>query len=104
MTLLLRRAHTPIAAIPAHTGERKSSADTFAMTNKGDRWGVPVSDLDIRRLARLFIQLDGEHATAKAREMVAEMRRKGDNDGADTWLRIIVAIGEPGGPPTDAMH
>ena len=22
------------------------------------------------------------------------MRRKGDNDGADTWLRIIVAIGE----------
>ena len=24
--------------------------------------------------------------------MVEEMRRKGDNEGADTWLRIIVAI------------
>jgi len=33
-------------------------------------------------------------ATAKARKMVEEMRRKGDYDGADTWLRIIVAIGE----------
>jgi hypothetical protein len=45
---------------------------------------MPVSDLDIRRLAHLFIQLDGEQATAKAREMVEEMRRKGDNEGADT--------------------
>ena len=26
--------------------------------------------------------------------MVERMRRKGDNDGADAWLRIIVAIGE----------
>jgi hypothetical protein len=32
---------------------------------------------------------DGESA-----QMVEEMRRKGDYDGADTWLRIIVAIGE----------
>jgi hypothetical protein len=30
----------------------------------------------------------------------AAMRKKGDNDGADTWLRIIVAIGTPGEPPT----
>jgi hypothetical protein len=36
--------------------------------------------------------------------MVEEMRRKGDNEGADTWLRIIVAIGELGTPPTDARH
>ena len=28
--------------------------------------------------------------------MVEEMRRKGDNDGADVWLRIMVAIGELG--------
>ena len=46
----------------------------------------------------------GEHATAKAREMVEEMRRKGDAEGADTWLRIIVAIGALGTPPTDARH
>jgi hypothetical protein len=28
----------------------------------------------------------------KARDMVRTMRERGDNDGADTWLRIIVAI------------
>ena len=26
------------------------------------------------------------------------------NDGADTWLHIIVAIGEIGEPPTEARH
>jgi len=36
--------------------------------------------------------------------MVEEMRRKGDNDGADKWLRVIVAIGELGEPPTNARH
>jgi len=65
---------------------------------------MPVSDLDIARSAHLFIQLHGDEATAKAREMVVQMRRRGDNDGADTWLRIIVAIGELGEPPTEARH
>ena len=65
---------------------------------------MPASDLDIARSAHLFIQLHGDEATAKAREMVERMRRKGDNDGADTWLRIIVVIGELGEPPTDAQH
>jgi hypothetical protein len=36
--------------------------------------------------------------------MVEEMRRRGDNDGADTWLRIIVAIGELGEPLTEARR
>jgi len=35
--------------------------------------------------------------------MVEEMRRKGDHDGADKWLRIM-AIGEHGEPPTEARH
>jgi hypothetical protein len=65
---------------------------------------MPVSDLDIARSAHLLIQLHGDEATAKAREMVEEMRRKGDDDGADKWLRIIVAVGELGEPPTDARH
>ena len=34
------------------------------------------------------------------REMVEAMRAKGDEEGADTWLRIIVAISELGTPPT----
>jgi hypothetical protein len=31
--------------------------------------------------------------------MVERMRRKGDNDGADKWLRVIVATGS-----LDARH
>lgn len=65
---------------------------------------MPVSDLDIHRAARLWIQQHGEHATAKAREMVEEMRRKGDTDGADVWLRIIAAITTLGTPPSDEPH
>jgi hypothetical protein len=65
---------------------------------------MPISDLDIHRTAHLWIQQHGEHATAKARERVEQMRRKGDADGADMWLRIIVAIGTLGTPPTAARH
>jgi hypothetical protein len=65
---------------------------------------MAVSNLDIARSAHFFIQLHGDDATAKARAMVEQMRRRGDNDGADTWLRIIVAIGELGEPPTEARH
>jgi hypothetical protein len=38
----------------------------------------------------------------QARKKVEEMRRKGDVDGADTWLRIIVAICTLGTTPTQA--
>jgi hypothetical protein len=65
---------------------------------------MPPSDLEISRTAHLWIQQHGDNATAKAREMVEKMRRRGDADGADTWLRIIVAIGTLGTPPADARH
>jgi hypothetical protein len=32
------------------------------------------------------------------------MRRLSDTDGADTWLRIIVAIGTLGTRPTETRH
>jgi hypothetical protein len=35
---------------------------------------------------------------------LAHTRRKGVNEGTDRWLRIIVAIGDLGEPPTDAQH
>ena len=44
---------------------------------------MPVSDLDIQRTAHLWIQRHGENAVAKAREMVEEMRRRGNVEGAD---------------------
>jgi hypothetical protein len=65
---------------------------------------MAASDLDIARTAHLWIQQHGDAATAKAREMVDKMRRRGDTEGADTWLRIIVAIGTLGTPPTNARH
>ncbi len=34
--------------------------------------------------------------------MLERMQAKGDKEGADTWLRIIVAITELGAPPTKA--
>jgi hypothetical protein len=65
---------------------------------------MTVSDPDITRSAHIWIQQHGDDATAKARRKVEEMRRRGDADGADVWLRIIVAIGTLGTPPTNARH
>jgi hypothetical protein len=65
---------------------------------------MSVSDLEIHRAAHQWIAQHGDQATAKAREMVEQMRAKGDVDGADTWLRIIVAIGTLGTPPTESRH
>ncbi len=62
---------------------------------------MPASDLDIARSAHLYIQLHGDDAVAKAREMVEAMRAKADDEGADAWLRIIAAIGELGTLQTD---
>ena len=61
---------------------------------------MPAFDLDIRRTAQLFVQLHGDGAMARARKMAEIMRSKGDNEGAGVWLRIMVAIGELGEPPT----
>jgi hypothetical protein len=63
-----------------------------------------ISDLDIHRAAHLLIAHHGDNATPMARQMVEWMRQKGDAEGADTWLRIIVAIGTLGTPPTDSRH
>jgi hypothetical protein len=65
---------------------------------------MPIDDFDMYRSAHLWIQLHRDAAVMKAREMVDTMRQKGDNAGAEVWLRIIVAIGELGAPPTDARH
>ncbi len=66
---------------------------------------MAASDHDVHRSAHQhFMQLYGDRAMANAGEMMEEMRRTGDQEGADRWLRIIVAIGELGTPPTDARH
>jgi hypothetical protein len=60
------------------------------------------SDLNIERTAHLWVQQHGDNATAKVREKVEKMRRRGDIEGADVWLRIIVAIGPLATLPTNA--
>ena len=50
------------------------------------------SDLQIFRSANLFLELHGDDAVTKARDMVRTLNKRGDKDGADRWLRIIVAI------------
>jgi len=58
----------------------------------GDGLIMMVSELDVLRAAHLHLERHGGQAVAKAREMVRTLKERGDNDGADTWLRIIVAI------------
>jgi hypothetical protein len=65
---------------------------------------MPVSDRNILRTAHFWIQRYGDQAIAMARQMVEEMRHKGDRQGADMWLRIIVAIETLGAPPPDPQH
>ena len=51
-----------------------------------------VSDLDIFRSASLHLDRHGDEAVSEGREMVRTMKRRDDHDGADTWLRVIVAL------------
>jgi hypothetical protein len=75
--------------------ERRATANIDAM---------PIADRDLYRSAHFWIQLHGDSAIAKAREMVEAMRHKGDDAVAEVWLRIIAAIAELGAPPTDVRH
>lgn len=51
-----------------------------------------VSDPDIHRAARSHLERHGDEAVAKARNMVRNLKEGGDNEAADTWLQIVVAI------------
>ncbi len=60
-----------------------------------------LTDLDIVRSAQRWMEQHGKAALVKAREMVEAMRYEGDDAGADTWLRIIIAIGDLGMPQAE---
>jgi hypothetical protein len=76
----------------------------YVLPDTGDSLPMPVSDHDVHRAAHLLIAQCGDNTVAKARGTVETMRQRGDIEGADTWLRIIVAIGTLGTPPTDSRH
>lgn len=58
-----------------------------------------ISDLDVYRSANLWIGQHGALAVTKARDRVASLQATGDRDGADAWLRIIIAIETLQQPP-----
>jgi hypothetical protein len=51
-----------------------------------------TADLDVFRSANIWLSQHGDAAVEKARRRVTELQAAGDRDGADVWLRIIVAI------------
>jgi hypothetical protein len=53
---------------------------------------MPMSDDEIRRTAAQWREQHGDEAVPKIREIVARMQAAGDHDGADEWLRVIVAV------------
>jgi hypothetical protein len=65
---------------------------------------MAAADQEIENIAHLLIQRHGDAAMAQARRRVEESRRKGDGEKTDFWLRVIVAIGTLGTPPTAARN
>jgi len=53
-----------------------------------------TADLGTIHSATIWLELHGDNAIVEARRQASEMRARGDLDGADSWLKIIVAIEE----------
>jgi hypothetical protein len=53
---------------------------------------MAISDIDIFRSANLCLAQHGVDAVDEARKRAAELQTAGDRDGADVWLRIMLAI------------
>jgi hypothetical protein len=72
----------------------------------GPNNGAPalaISDIEIHRAGNLWLGQHGGNAVAEARRRVADCQEAGDRDGADVWLRIVVAI-ESLSAPTGNVH
>ena len=55
---------------------------------------MQVSDVDIRRTARLLIQKHGDQAAVVAGLNAARLRLRGNIAGKTLWLRVVQAIGD----------
>jgi hypothetical protein len=53
---------------------------------------MAINDHYVQRTARIYSEIHGDQAVARARERVADLHKRGDPIGADMWLRIMVAI------------
>ena len=59
------------------------------------------ADVGVIDAASLWLELHCDEAVPEARKMAATLQAKGDLDGADAWLRIIVVIEEMRDTPKD---
>lgn len=62
-----------------------------------------VPDIDIRRSAKILVNIHGADAPVVASMRAAEMINRGDTEGLAVWKRIMAAIDElldtrPSGP------
>ena len=62
-----------------------------------------TSVLDVFRAANIWLNQHGAAAVEQARRRVTELQAGGDRDGADVWLRIIVAIETMRTPQTEVL-
>ena len=53
---------------------------------------VTVSDLDVYRSAKLFVDRHGDEAPIHAAMRADAMLENGDLDGAAVWRRIVTAV------------
>ena len=68
---------------------------------------MPVSDIDLYRSAKLFVDRHGDEASIHAAMKADAMLETGNLDGAAVWLQVIGAIKEllRGRPePGEAVH
>ncbi len=52
-----------------------------------------IADIDIYRVAKIYVDKHGKDATSEALKKSAELYASGDTSGGDTWHKIAKAIG-----------
>jgi hypothetical protein len=58
---------------------------------------MAIADYYVRRAVDEYTAMYGINALAKARERMLDFQVKGDQVGADMWIRVIIALKDRGG-------
>jgi hypothetical protein len=58
---------------------------------------MAIAEYYVRRAVEEYTAMYGVNALAKARERMLDFQVKGDQVGADMWIRIIIALKDQGG-------
>jgi hypothetical protein len=57
---------------------------------------MAIADFYVRRAVQEYTTMYGINALAKARERMLDFQVKGDQVGADMWIRVIIALKDRG--------